>query len=76
MRYLRANKYARDRKTFFDTIEGELLTKNERKTLCPNISDSCFDTVEVKKGETYSSFGTRYPMENAMVIVVKEGGVI
>ena len=76
MKYYRVNREVHDRLTFCDSIIGELLTVKERKLLYPTISDECFDTVSVKKTETHTFFGARFPDESAFVIVYKEGACI
>ena len=76
MKYYRVNREVHDRLTFADSIIGELLTAKERKNFFPTVSDECVDTVDVKKNETYTFFGARFPFETALVIVYKEGACI
>ena len=76
MKYYRVNSEVHDKLTFRDSVVGEILTVKERKNFFPTIADKCFDTVTVKKTETYVFFCTRFPIESAHVIVLKQGACI
>ena len=73
MKYYRVNREVHDMRTFCDSVVREILTMKERKNLFPTIADKCFDTVAIKKTETYVFFGTRFPIESANVIILKQG---
>jgi len=36
------------------------VTEKERAVRYPNISNNCFDSVEISKNKTYKSFGVRF----------------
>ena len=76
MKYYRANCDAYDHFNQSSLIKGELCTPKERDVLFRYIADECFDTVHVKKTETYTFFGARFPDENAIIIVYKEKGCL
>ena len=58
--YYRAKKDAYDWKTEFNLIKNELLTEKEKNIFCKNFSDNLFEKVQVKKTNTYFSFGCRF----------------
>jgi hypothetical protein len=62
MKFYKVVREAHDRKTFFDSYPGELLTERERRIKFPTLSDKCFDVVEVSKKATYWFFGCRFPV--------------
>lgn len=76
MKYYRANRDAYDYFNNSSLIKGELCTPRERERLFRYISDECFDTVSVKKHETHTFFGARFPDESALVIAHKEGACV
>lgn len=71
MKYLMAKKDGYDYFSKCSITVNELLTERERNILCPYIDNSIFETVKIKKTETYHAFGTRFPMDRATVICGK-----
>lgn len=60
MKYYRAKTDAYDRKTEFNLVRNELLTEREKILFCPSLKEDLFETVQVKKTETYFFFGCRF----------------
>ncbi len=60
MWYWRAKCDAIDLKTGHSMVKGELLTKRERFSRIPNISDKMLEVVDISKNRTYKIFGIRF----------------
>jgi len=60
MKYFKANCDSFDWATEWPLIKNELVTEKERAVRYPNISNNCFDSVEISKNKTYKSFGLRF----------------
>lgn len=60
MKYYRATKDAYDHKSEFNLVRNELLTEREKTLFCPSLKDDLFETVQVKKSNTYIFFGCRF----------------
>ena len=56
-----------DANKHYATICGELLTPSERKKKFPHLADDAFERVEIKKTQTFTSFGARFATEDAVV---------
>lgn len=62
MKFYKAVKEVQDRKTFYESVLGELLTERERRIKFPTLAEKCFEPVEVSKKATYWFFGCRFPV--------------
>lgn len=60
MKYYRAKGEFYDYSTGWATIETELLTEKERNTRFKHLPDYCFSVEQIKKTDTYKSFGARF----------------
>lgn len=67
MKYFKCIEEGYDYFTKEATIPNALYLPSQRNRMFPHLPDNFFEKVEVKKTETYTSFGCRYLCEDAKV---------